>query len=250
MFKRKVRSYTAGLLSVSLLVIGQASAQTVGTADIKNGAVTTAKIKSGAIATARLKNGAVTTPKIANAAVRNAKIGNGAVSKNKLALGLRESINGLEADVADLVGVAETQQYLAIPGGQCVQANPDNTNSTTNAFYCDLSDNSTAKTDAFWGVTLPHGATIQGLKMRSFSSGGTTTCELRRGASTSGTVIATVTDTDTSWTMTEEVPLNHLVDNSDAAYAMECFTQDNTIGVIGSIYLRYANPGAAAPILF
>lgn len=69
------------------------AAATIGTAQIKNGAVTRAKIKSGAISPSRLANGAVTNQKLASNAVTPAKIRGRAVTVGKIADGAVQTSN-------------------------------------------------------------------------------------------------------------------------------------------------------------
>src|SRR5262245_58314223 len=61
------------------------AATTIGTAQLKNNAVTTPKIKNAAVNTAKLKNNAVNSSKLASGAVAAADLGNGAVTGAKLA---------------------------------------------------------------------------------------------------------------------------------------------------------------------
>jgi hypothetical protein len=73
-------------LLVALSGMGYAAA-TIGTAQLKNNAVTTPKIKNGAVNTAKLKNNAVNSSKLASGAVKAADLANGAVTSAKLANG-------------------------------------------------------------------------------------------------------------------------------------------------------------------
>ena len=66
---------------------------TIGTGDIKNGAVTTKKLKNGAVTTKKLKKGAVTTKKLKNGAVTTKKLRNRAITATKV------EIDGLGGDV-------------------------------------------------------------------------------------------------------------------------------------------------------
>ena len=70
-------------LLVALSGVGYA-ASTIGTAQLKNNAVTTAKIKNNAVTKAKLRNNAVTTAKIKNSAVTTAKLRNNAVTTAKI----------------------------------------------------------------------------------------------------------------------------------------------------------------------
>jgi hypothetical protein len=71
-------------LLVALSGVGYA-ATTIGTAQLKNGAVTTPKIKNAAVNTAKLKNNAVNSSKLASGAVKAADLGSGAVTAAKIA---------------------------------------------------------------------------------------------------------------------------------------------------------------------
>ena len=73
-------------LLVALSGVGYAATK-IGTAQLKNGAVTTPKLKNGAVTTPKLKNGAVNTAKLKNGAVNTAKLRNNAVNSSKLASG-------------------------------------------------------------------------------------------------------------------------------------------------------------------
>jgi len=71
-------------LLVALSGVGYA-ATTIGTAQLKNNAVTTPKIKNAAVNTAKLKNSAVNASKLASNAVTAAKIASNAVTAAKIA---------------------------------------------------------------------------------------------------------------------------------------------------------------------
>jgi hypothetical protein len=83
--RRSPATVISVLALVAALSGGTAWAATIGTAQIKNGAVTTAKIADGAVTTPKVKNLAVTGGKIASGAVTGSKIATGAVSSGKLA---------------------------------------------------------------------------------------------------------------------------------------------------------------------
>jgi hypothetical protein len=67
------------------------AAATIGTNQIKNGAVTNAKLRNGAVSGSKLRNGAVGRTKIARGAVRGDRIAREAVTARELARG---SVNG------------------------------------------------------------------------------------------------------------------------------------------------------------
>lgn len=71
-------------LLVALSGIGYAATK-IGTAQLRNGAVTTPKIKNAAVNTAKLKNNAVNSSKLASGGVKAADLGSGAVTAAKLA---------------------------------------------------------------------------------------------------------------------------------------------------------------------
>jgi hypothetical protein len=71
-------------LLVALSGAGYAATK-IGTAQLKNNAVTTPKIKNSAVNTAKLKNSAVNSSKLASGAVAAADLGNNAVTSAKLA---------------------------------------------------------------------------------------------------------------------------------------------------------------------
>jgi hypothetical protein len=73
-------------LLVALSGAGYA-ATTIGTAQLKNNAVTTPKIKNNAVNTAKLKNNAVNTAKLQNNAVNSSKLASGAVKAADLGSG-------------------------------------------------------------------------------------------------------------------------------------------------------------------
>ncbi len=89
-------------LFVSLGGVGYAAA-TIGTAQIKNGAVTSAKLRNGAVVNGKLKNGSVTFTKIGRGAVRGDRIASEGVTARELQRG---AVNG--AVLADnAVGTAK-----------------------------------------------------------------------------------------------------------------------------------------------
>jgi hypothetical protein len=74
----------AGKLAPKSVVAGKLGPNAVLPGNIVNGAITTAKIGNGAVIAASIKNGVVTTNKLANEAVNAAKLGKGAVTPAKL----------------------------------------------------------------------------------------------------------------------------------------------------------------------
>lgn len=96
-------SPSAGVAMIALFValggVSYAAGQ-IGTAQIKNGAVTAKKLKRDAVVTAKIKNDAVTDAKIRNDAVTGAKIRNDAVTGAKV----DESTLGTVPSAATLAG--------------------------------------------------------------------------------------------------------------------------------------------------
>lgn len=74
----------SGKLAPKAVVAGKLGSNAVLPGNIVNGAVTTAKIGNGAVIAASIKNGVVTTNKLANEAVTTAKLGKGSVTPAKL----------------------------------------------------------------------------------------------------------------------------------------------------------------------
>ena len=73
------------LIALFVSVSGVAwAAATIGTSDIKNGAVTAEKLHSNAVTNPKITNGAVNAAKLQNNAVTNPKIALGAVSAQKI----------------------------------------------------------------------------------------------------------------------------------------------------------------------
>jgi hypothetical protein len=66
----------------------------VGTEQIKNGAVVADKIKNAAVGTAQIKNSGVTGAKLANNAVTSAKIADGTIVADDIAAATRSSLRG------------------------------------------------------------------------------------------------------------------------------------------------------------
>jgi hypothetical protein len=89
MFTKERLLHPATIIAVIALLVALSgagyAATTIGTAQLKNNAVTTPKIKSAAVTTAKLKNNAVNSSKLASGAVRAADLGNGAVTGPKIA---------------------------------------------------------------------------------------------------------------------------------------------------------------------
>ncbi|HSV38637.1 MAG TPA: hypothetical protein VLI04_07735 [Nocardioidaceae bacterium] len=73
--RRHVVGYVALLIAVSMTPLPSWAAATIGTSDLKNGAVTTKKLAKNAVKTGKIGPSAVKAPKIAAGAVTAAKLG-------------------------------------------------------------------------------------------------------------------------------------------------------------------------------
>ena len=71
----------------SVAAVSQLANNSVGTAQLKNNAVTAPKIASSAVVTAKIKNASVTNPKLANNAVNSAKVANSSLTRVDFAPG-------------------------------------------------------------------------------------------------------------------------------------------------------------------
>jgi hypothetical protein len=91
----------AGKLARKSVVAGKLGSNAVLPGNILNGAVTSAKIGNGAVIARSIKNGVVTTNKLANEAVTTAKLGKGSVTPAKLS-----------DDFGPLVGTLKSGQTL------------------------------------------------------------------------------------------------------------------------------------------
>ncbi|MFZ4859947.1 MAG: hypothetical protein ACOYL3_26585, partial [Desulfuromonadaceae bacterium] len=160
--------------------------QTVGTAQLADGAVTTSRLADGAVTTAKIDTGAVTGINIATDAVTAAKIVDGAVTTGKLAAGAVTTTS-----IAD--GAVTTVKFAA---GAVTTATIANSSVTTAKI---ASGAVTASTIANGGVTT---ANIAGGAVTSptIASGAVTTANIADGAVTaakiasSGVVTANIAD--------------------------------------------------------
>jgi hypothetical protein len=106
--KRNLIAYLALFIALggtSYAAVTIVPANSVGTAQLKNGAVTNGKIATGAVTAAKLRTGAVTAGKLGAGAVHQANIANGAV-------GTAEIANGA-VDIHQLGGVPAGRAYLS-----------------------------------------------------------------------------------------------------------------------------------------
>jgi hypothetical protein len=91
---------TSGKLGAKSVVAGKLGPNAVTPGNIVNGGITTAKIGAGAVIASSIKNGVITTNKLANANVTTAKLADGSVTAAKL------------GDVAPLLGTLKSGQTL------------------------------------------------------------------------------------------------------------------------------------------
>ncbi len=99
--KLKRAAVTAGKIAPKAVVAGKLGANAVLPGNLGNGIITTAKLSDGAVIAAKIKNGVVTTNKLNNGAVTTTKLGDGSVTLGKLAEG-----------VAPLLGTLKSGQTL------------------------------------------------------------------------------------------------------------------------------------------
>jgi hypothetical protein len=92
---------TAGKIAPKAVVAGKLGANAVLPGNLGNGIVSTGKLADGAVIASKIKNGVVTTNKLDNGAVTTAKLGDGAVTLGKLA-----------DNVAPLLGTLKSGQTL------------------------------------------------------------------------------------------------------------------------------------------
>jgi hypothetical protein len=85
--KLKKAAVTSGKLAPKSVIAGKLGPNAVLPGNIGNGAITSAKIGAGAVIASSIKNGVVTTNKLANEAVTTAKLGKGSVTNPILANG-------------------------------------------------------------------------------------------------------------------------------------------------------------------
>jgi hypothetical protein len=99
--KLKRGAVTAGKIAPKAVVAGKLGANAVLPGNLGNGIISTAKISDGAVIASKIKNGVITTNKLDNGAVTTAKLGDGSVTAGKLA-----------ANIAPLLGTLKTGQTL------------------------------------------------------------------------------------------------------------------------------------------
>lgn len=102
------KAVTAGKLGPKAVTAGKLGANAVLPGNLGNGIISTEKISDQAVNAAKIKNGAVTTNKLNNGAVTTAKLGDGAVNSGKLADG-SVSVNKLgQGVIGQLQGKLES----------------------------------------------------------------------------------------------------------------------------------------------
>jgi len=99
--KIKRAAVTAGKIAPKAVVAGKLGANAVLPGNLGKGIITTDKISDAAVIAAKIKNGVVTTNKLNNGAVTTAKLGDGSVTLGKLA-----------DTVAPLLGTLKSGQTL------------------------------------------------------------------------------------------------------------------------------------------
>lgn len=107
------------LIALSVSISGVAwAAATIGTNDIKNGAVTKKKLHKNAVSTNKVNNNAINTAKIADSAVNGAKIANDAVNGSKIADNAVNSSKVANGSIgaADLGTVTVRTADISVPG--------------------------------------------------------------------------------------------------------------------------------------
>jgi hypothetical protein len=99
--KLKRGAVTAGKIAPKAVVAGKLGANAVLPGNLGNGIITTNKLSDASVIASKIKNGVVTTNKLNNGAVTTAKLGDGSVTLGKLADG-----------VAPLLGTLKSGQTL------------------------------------------------------------------------------------------------------------------------------------------
>jgi hypothetical protein len=109
--KLKKGAVTAGKLGPKSVIAGKLGPSAVLPGNIGNGAVTTAKIGAGAVIASSIKNGVITTNKLNNKAVTTDKLAAGAVTNPILANG-SVTPNKLSEEFGPIVSTLKTGQTL------------------------------------------------------------------------------------------------------------------------------------------
>ncbi|HEX6153608.1 MAG TPA: hypothetical protein VFZ19_08815 [Solirubrobacterales bacterium] len=99
--KLKRGAVTSGKIGPQAVTAGKLGANAVLPGNLGNGIITTNKLSDGAVIAAKIKNGVVTTNKLANDAVTTAKLGDKSVTAGKLA-----------DNIAPLLGTLKSGQTL------------------------------------------------------------------------------------------------------------------------------------------
>jgi trimeric autotransporter adhesin len=109
--KLKKGAVTSGKLAPKSVIAGKLGANAVLPGNIGNGAVTSAKIGAGAVIASSIKNGVITTNKLTNNAVTTPKLAAGAVTNPILANG-SVTPNKLSNDFGPIVATLKSGQTL------------------------------------------------------------------------------------------------------------------------------------------
>jgi hypothetical protein len=132
------------------------AAATIGTQDIKNGAVTAKKLHKGAVIAKKIKNQAVKTKKIADGAVGNAKIHGAAVTHGKIAAQAVGTGNliGNSVTAPKLAGTADGVATRTVPANGTLNVTVD----------CPSGDQAISG-----GYSTPPSGVVEVTRMRRFS---------------------------------------------------------------------------------
>jgi hypothetical protein len=109
--KLKKGAVTSGKLATKSVIAGKLGANAVLPGNIGNGAITSAKIGAGAVIASSIKNGVITTNKLTNNAVTTPKLAAGAVTNPILANG-SVTPNKLSNDFGPIVATLKSGQTL------------------------------------------------------------------------------------------------------------------------------------------
>jgi hypothetical protein len=106
------KAVTAGKIAPRAVTAGKLGANAVLPGNLGNGIISTEKISDQAVNAAKIKNGAVTTTKLNNDAVTTAKLGDGAVSSGKLADGSVTPSKLAPGVIGQLLGTLKSGETL------------------------------------------------------------------------------------------------------------------------------------------
>lgn len=109
--KIRKQAVTSGKLAPKSVITGKLGPNSVTPGNIGNGAVTTAKLADGSVIAKTIKNSVVTTNKLDNEAVTTAKLGNESVTSAKLGKGSVTAAK-LSDEIGPLLSTLKTGQTL------------------------------------------------------------------------------------------------------------------------------------------